>query len=36
MYAAANQIDNLMKVVRKKCDELGFTLEGGDKGFVTA
>ncbi len=31
-----NQISNLMKVVRKKCDELGFTLEGGDKGFVTA
>ncbi len=30
------QISNLMKVVRKKCDELGFTLEGGDKGFVTA
>ena len=29
------QIDNLTKVVRKKCEELGFTLEGGDKGFVT-
>ena len=31
-----NQISNLMKVVRKKCEELGFTLEGGNKGFVTA
>ena len=29
------QLKNLTKVVRKKCDELGFTLEGDEKGFVT-
>jgi hypothetical protein len=29
------QISNLMKVVRKKCDEFGFTLEGGENGLVS-
>ena len=28
------QLKNLTKVVRKKCDELGFTLEGGEESFV--